>query len=973
MLFLKGVCVNVTEKNTKFISINTKIIWTFLLSTVLPISIIGILISYSMENILYENFINSTKYEMEKVDSYVNMYFENIKHTCELLATTEAVKNIDESISTYYDKKSSNDWVKQTPLENMSEVEKEIFKIYEKFGKIHPNYSYFALSTIYGGYTQWPHAPKVLAGYDPRKRPWYSLGINQQQNNLPVLSYKSLFDGYKVGTLVFNVAIPIQNDLGEVIGVQCIDVKSEDLTKLVSKISIGNQGYIIITDKDGKILLHPKKPELAFTYFNNIEGLSEKESGYYEVSLDDHRQEKKSLVNIYTSKELGWKYLAIVDKNELMASVNRVRSILFSLILIFMFISVSISSIFTRKFSNSIINAGQFAKEIAAGNLDVKYLVHPSTDELGLLINALNDMRDNLILMIKELTGMARQFIQQDQSGNLDEVKEGQPDARNDHLDKSNNRIFLPEDQQKIKCGVLLDALLALKEAGEALKESEEKYRILIENSPFAVEVVCEGKYAYANPAAAKMVGINNFEELIGKKGTSFNLEEDHKQVLERVQRVINEEILIEYFESKIVRVDKTVIYIEGSAIPYRHQGKPAILYIWRDITERKKMEEEWATASKLESMGLLAGGIAHDFNNILTVIQGNVSLAELYAKENEKILEYLSEIKKAVNQSKTLTHQLLTFARGGEPIKKVIQIEEVVGETVNLVLTGSNVKCLFDFEKLVPVEIDEGQIRQVIHNLVINALHAMPDGGTIWVKGENVVIKHDPEQKRPLIPGRYVKLSIKDEGIGIPQKYLPKIFDPFFTTKKFGSGIGLATCYSILKKHNGYISLESEVGVGTTFYVYLPVSFKPVKEEKKNHSSLIYGKGKILVMDDEESIRDLAGKMLLELGYIVELAENGQEALEMYQNAKTLGRKFDAVILDLTIPGGLGGKETIYKLKELDPEVTAIVSSGYSTDPVMAKYEEYGFQGMMVKPYEIGKLSEVVNDVLVEKENEIK
>lgn len=962
-----------TEKNTKFTSIRTKLIWSFILIIVLPISVIGIMISYNMENIIYENFINSTKCEMEKADNYVNMYFENIKRSCELLANTIAVKNIDESISTYYDKTSSSGWVKQTPFEKMSKVEKEIVKTYESFGKIHPNYSYFFQGTIYGGFTQWPHAPKVISGYDPRKRPWYVTNINLQENKFSVRSYRPIFDGF-MGNPVFNVSNPIINDKGEIIGVQCIDVRGEELTNLVSKISIGRQGYIIITDKYGKILLHPKKPELNLTYFNNIEGLPQKESGYYEVSLDENNKDQKSLVNIYTSKELGWKYLAVVDKNEVMANVNQVRSTLFSLILIFVFISVSLSSIFTRKFSHSIINAGQFAKEIAAGNLDVKYLIHPSTDELGLLINALNDMRDNLILMVKEITGMARQFIQQDHSDNLDGFKETQPNARNDSPDKSNNKLFLSDNQQKLKGGVLLDALLALKEAGEVLKESEEKYRILIEHSPFAVEVICEGKYAYANPATAKMLGLKNPEELIGKKVATFNLEENHYQFLERkiFQRVINKGQTIEHYESKLLRADNTIIHIEVSAIPYRHQGKPAILYIWRDITERKKMEEEWARSCKLESMGLFAGGIAHDYNNILTVIQGNVSLIELYAKENEKILAFLSEIKIAVNQSKTLTHQLLTFSKGGEPIKKVVQIEEVVRETVNLGLTGSNVKCLFDFKKMLPVEMDEGQIRQVIHNLVINAIQAMPDGGTIWAKGENVDIEQEPAHKRLLSPGKYVKISIKDEGMGIPQKYLTKIFDPFFTTKKFGSGIGLATCYSIVKKHNGHISVESKLEVGTTFYIYLPISIKPVKEKEKNHSPVIYGKGNILVMDDEANIRDVAGKMLLELGYSVELAKNGQETLELYQIAQTLGRKFDAVILDLTIPGGLGGKEIIKTLKKLDPEVTAIVSSGYSTDPVMANYAKYGFQGMIVKPYELGNLSEVVNDVLTKKENMI-
>ena len=387
------------------------------------------------------------------------------------------------------------------------------------------------------------------------------------------------------------------------------------------------------------------------------------------------------------------------------------------------------------------------------------------------------------------------------------------------------------------------------------------------------------------------------------------------------------------------------------------------------DITEKRKMEEELLKAQKLESVGTLAGGIAHDFNNMLTAILGNISLARIWANPHDKIFQPLTEAEKATGQAKKLTQQLLTFAKGGAPIKQTASILEVIKESVGFALRGSNVKCIYNLaEGLRLVEIDTGQMGQVIHNLIINADQAMPEGGIIEVSAENIIIRET--EPLPLPEGKYVKIIIRDKGCGIDEEYLSKVFDPYFTTKEQGNGLGLAIVYSVITKHGGYITVESELEVGTTFSLYLPVSKEGVLKEKKvQEQKIIPGRGRILVMDDEKMVRDVADALLKEVGYEVVLAKDGEEAINLYQQAKESQRPFVAVIMDLTIPGAVGGKKAVKALLTIDPGVKAIVSSGYSNDPVLANFREYGFSGVISKPYSIKNISKIVHNVLEEKE----
>ncbi len=363
--------------------------------------------------------------------------------------------------------------------------------------------------------------------------------------------------------------------------------------------------------------------------------------------------------------------------------------------------------------------------------------------------------------------------------------------------------------------------------------------------------------------------------------------------------------------------------------------------------------------------MSILAGGIAHDFNNILTAILGNIGLAMMKnGKLGEEELNSLVQAEKACFRAQELSEQLLTFAKGGAPIKKVTSLVKLVKESAKLTLAGSKSLCDFALpDNIWSVEIDEGQINQVISNLLINADQAMPKGGIIKIEVENIVVAEG--SNLPLSEGKYVKLAFIDQGIGIPSQYLDKIFDPYFTTKQKGSGLGLATAYSIIIKHSGYIKVESQFGVGTTFEIFLPAREAMTSSASEEPVTPIIGQGRILVMDDDEKIREVLCRLLSKLGYEVDSASDGSQALEKFIKAKESGRTIAAVILDLTVPGGMGGKETIDRLLRIDPQVKAIVSSGYSEDPIMANFKKYGFSEVIAKPYRVVDLSRILRRVV--------
>jgi PAS domain S-box-containing protein len=409
-----------------------------------------------------------------------------------------------------------------------------------------------------------------------------------------------------------------------------------------------------------------------------------------------------------------------------------------------------------------------------------------------------------------------------------------------------------------------------------------------------------------------------------------------------------------------LVSKDGSERTIEDSAAPIKDKNGDLIgvILVFRDVTEKKRIEDEMQKNSKLETIGILAGGIAHDFNNILTAIMGNITLAKtLTMASDPKVYERLVDAERASIRAKDLTQQLLTFSKGGDPIKKTASVKEIITEACSFATHGSNVNCSIKIPDELPnVVADSGQIGQVINNIIINAVQAMPKGGNIYISAISDTI--EKRNSRNLKEGSYVKITVRDTGSGISKTQLAKIFDPFYTTKKDGSGLGLTTSHNIIKKHDGCMCVDSEIGKGTTFSIWIPATERVVESVVTDTLCNSKGKGRILVMDDDEDLVEVVCEMLDNLGYDVVAVNDGQTALETYKKEFDSNQRYDAVILDLTIPGGMGGKDTIRELLAIDKDAQCIVSSGYSADPVMANYKDYGFKAVLSKPYSLQELS---------------
>ena len=509
---------------------------------------------------------------------------------------------------------------------------------------------------------------------------------------------------------------------------------------------------------------------------------------------------------------------------------------------------------------------------------------------------------------------------------------------------------------------------LERKRAEEALRDSEERYRAIVENSyDLIFEITPKGVLLYMSPNCLEVLGYT-VNELSGRNFFDLIHPDERVSLATELQQKMTDFQPGEMV-CRLQHKGGEWRWFESHTRPFRTSTGDLVGVVdARDITERRRMEEERLRATKLESVGVLAGGIAHDFNNILTAVFANIGLARMlttkqHQKSERTIVERLVAAEKACLRARDLTKQLLTFAKGGAPVKNTASMSQLITDTVEFALRGSAVRCELKLANdMWPVEVDEGQMSQVIQNLVINADQAMPEGGVIHVQAENTNI--DRTQGTPLKEGRFVKVTIADQGVGIPQEHLSKIFDPYFTTKQKGSGLGLATTYSIMKRHDGHITVHSDVGIGTTFVLYLPAVTSDQWESQEVEEELVIGSGRILVMDDEVEIREVLGEMLTNLGYEADFTNEGKDAITKYKTALDDGHPYRAAIVDLTIPGGMGGKETVRRLQAVDPQVIALVSSGYSNDPVMANPEYFGFKGIIAKPYNLSDLSKVLSRV---------
>lgn len=525
---------------------------------------------------------------------------------------------------------------------------------------------------------------------------------------------------------------------------------------------------------------------------------------------------------------------------------------------------------------------------------------------------------------------------------------------------------------------VILRDVTQRRQAQLALKREKERLSVTLDSITDAVIAIdANGKIERINQEATRLTGVSQ-EEAVGQDlGDVLMLQHpktgkiirDPSDVLLSAERAeITPELGI-----PLIRKDDDPLLVtaEMRCILDDDQEHYGCVIVLRDITNQKLAEDELFKSEKLHSISLLAGGIAHDFNNILTAILGNISIVRMSMDEGDPSTSKLIAAEKATLQAKSLTQQLLTFSKGGTPVLETTTISQLVKDCTQFILRGSNVKCEIEAsEECWSVDADKGQIAQVINNLIINADQAMPNGGVIKVSLTNCSVRKS--EIPTLDSGDYISITIADEGTGITPENLKRIFDPYFTTKKDGNGLGLASSYSIIKSHNGILTVDSVIDKGSTFTIYLPKSQKAapkiVEEPEKpieSSNTIHRGKGRILVMDDMEAMMMVAGEILTMLGYEVEFSIDGEEAIKVYKKAKEAGTPFDAVVFDLTVPGGMGGEEAAGILIEYDPNLIAIASSGYTTSNVMSDHENSPFAAVVPKPYRIKEMSDALYRVI--------
>jgi len=483
----------------------------------------------------------------------------------------------------------------------------------------------------------------------------------------------------------------------------------------------------------------------------------------------------------------------------------------------------------------------------------------------------------------------------------------------------------------------------------KALEKSRESFCNIVERMPDGLAVLdSDGIVLYANPTAAQFLGRLS-ESLVG-------------------ERLCVEPGAGRFMELKISRLNGELGTAEMCLSLTQWNGKEAFLAILHDITDRKRTEMELLRAQKLDSLELITGGLAHDFNNLLTANVANISLAKIRATPESPIYDVLTKAEKAALKAKDLIKQLLTFTKGRSPTKRLTSLATLLQESVALSFSGSNVQCSLKIaDDLWATEVEPSQIGMVFQNLLINAQQAMPSGGSVMVKAENILVRAEPQgDEWAKIAGRYVKVTVTDTGSGISRENLSKIFEPYFTTKTKGSGLGLATSYGVIRGHGGRIDVESRVGEGTSFCVFLPASERPSMVVESAEGLPMGGKGRVLVMDDEQDIREVACDLLTLMGYQVETVENGAQAIEKYETAMIVGRPFDVVIMDLTVRGEMGGQEAIQNLLKIDPAAKVLLCTGHVDGPIMRDYQRYGFSGAIAKPYNAVELGEALHRAIL-------
>ncbi len=723
---------------------------------------------------------------------------------------------------------------------------------------------------------------------------------------------------------ILNLYLPIKRK-SKVIGILIMYVNTPQLIEpsLQTDEGLGNTGEVILVN-DNAVILTPLKHTLddgtiPETFNFRITDDPDKFTARGEEGIiitKDYRNHDvlAAYRHIPLTSEIGWGMVVKRDVAEVFAPIK--TKLINSFIITFFstVLSILVILLIVRKLLTPIVTLSNTAKKVQKGDLKARAPVTTS-DEVGALSMIFNSMVENI--------------------QHWHSVLEKEVDERTEQLNSVNKELEMEISERR--------------KTENTLKASEERYRSLQENVPVGIfRTTSDWKFVSINPGIVRILGYQNIEEVMNT--SPIDMWVDIKRKKELI-RILQKNGSVNNFELQLRQKNGNIRWVSTSikAVPRNDAEGFYIDGVIEDITEQKQLEDELQKSHKLESIGILAGGIAHDFNNLLSGILNNVYLSKIYIDPGNKALERLESAENAIQRASNLTQQLLTFSKGGAPVKKTASIIEIIKESANFALRGSNVKCEYKTEEnLWPVEVDEGQIDQVIHNLILNAAQAMPEGGSIHIHTKNFLLTLGTGL--PIKEGKYVKTIICDEGIGIDEEHQQKIFDPYFTTKEMGRGLGLSITYSIIKQHAGHITLESDIGVGTTFSIFLPASGKQIEEKMLAEDINTSGNEKILLMDDEHIIRDSVSEFLTQRGYNIVCSEDGEKAIALYQKAIDSSTPFDAVILDLTVRGKMGGKETVKKLLEINPDLKAIVSSGYSNDPVMAHYEEYGFCGVFHK-----------------------
>ncbi len=705
------------------------------------------------------------------------------------------------------------------------------------------------------------------------------------------------------------LTVPIFNHDGQIEGILAgsIDLLSDNVLGRIINMKNGESGFFFLTTKDRNIILHPDKNRILSRDIPEGANKSlDKAVMGFEGTEETITSTGIQALSAYKSlKSKDWLVGAIYPVKEAFAPFYQARTtLLLTLAIITIFVTAiiwSLMNILTKPF----LDFTRHVESISTKTGNDRLITIESTDEIARLAAAFNKMVTDLDHQQAELLS---------------------------------SREHLSVTLRSIADGVIVTDI----------------------NSNLIL----------MNRVAETLTGWTQ-EEVLGSPLNSFFAiydEKTRRPITHTVDQVLmSGAITTKPVYSILVSRDGIEYLTADSFAPIHNSSNVVIgaVLVFQDITEKRRLQDEHIRTDKLESIGVLAGGIAHDFNNLLTSILGNISLAKMMIKSSpEQLHERLASAEFASLRARDLTKRLLTFSQGGAPIRKTICFSELLKSYAGLALSGSN--AIYDLhiqDNLWPIDADFGQMGQVISNLLINADQSMPDGGRISIECSNLELFHEAQQ--PLLPGKYLILRISDEGQGIPEEHLNKIFEPYFTQKKDGRGLGLATVYSIVQNHNGHITVDSEFGAGTVFTVYLPASDNLPAIATADNTDTLQGTGNILIMDDEESVRQIAGKILCHIGFSVDYAKDGDETVSMFNHALRNGKTYDLVIMDLTIPGGMGGRETISRLKGIYPKVRALVSSGYSSDPILSDYINNGFLGVVLKPYKVEELCMAVIDTL--------